>query len=140
MIWLAGVSRVRIGRGRRRQLHTNACDDLAAAAAALPHSTESASDGKDTSDCSSRWPRKSVSSVQSGLPAVVPAEEQSPDLPGKQLASADAPIGAVRWTVGDRLSVFEPELTNRISELATAYVTDHPGFAWQRKLMVGGAC
>ena len=131
------------GRGARRQLHTNACDDLAAAAAALAAFDRI---------------RKRRGMGHVGLLFTV-AEEvgfvgaigvaRSGFLPKNSRliclensrASTDAPIGAgpvVR--VGDRLSVFEPTLTNRISELATTYATDHPGFAWQRKLMVGGAC
>ena len=53
----------------------------------------------------------------------------------------DSPIGAgpiVR--VGDRLSVFTPELTNRIGDLAAAYAKENPAFRFQRKLMPGGAC
>ena len=54
---------------------------------------------------------------------------------------AESPIGAgpiVR--VGDRLSVFCPALTNRLSAVLTAYHAKHPDFRWQRKLMPGGAC
>ncbi|MEY5033462.1 MAG: hypothetical protein RL354_2493, partial [Planctomycetota bacterium] len=53
----------------------------------------------------------------------------------------DSPIGAgpiVR--VGDRLSVFTPELTNRIGDIAAAHAKDNASFKFQRKLMPGGAC
>ena len=53
----------------------------------------------------------------------------------------ESPIGGgpiVR--VGDRISVFDPRLTNRISQLMLSYAADHPTFTWQRKLMAGGAC
>ncbi len=53
----------------------------------------------------------------------------------------DSPIGAgpiVR--VGDRLSVFTPELTNRVSDIAAAHLKTTPAFRFQRKLMPGGAC
>ncbi len=54
---------------------------------------------------------------------------------------ADSPVGGgpiVR--VGDRVSSFDPGLTALAGEVAAAVVKDHPGFLWQRKLMVGGAC
>jgi putative aminopeptidase FrvX len=53
----------------------------------------------------------------------------------------ESPIGGgpiVR--VGDRLSVFSPALTNRISDLMMAHAEKHPDFRWQRRLMPGGAC
>ena len=53
----------------------------------------------------------------------------------------DSPIGAgpiVR--VGDKMSVFTPELTNTISDIAAAYQKANPAFRYQRKLMAGGSC
>jgi putative aminopeptidase FrvX len=53
----------------------------------------------------------------------------------------ESPIGGgpiVR--VGDRRSVFVPELTNRISDLLLEYQKTHPDFRYQRKLMPGGTC
>ena len=54
----------------------------------------------------------------------------------------ESPIGGgpiVR--VGDRISVFGPSLTNRISAIMTEYARETAGgFKWQRKLMPGGAC
>ena len=54
---------------------------------------------------------------------------------------AESPIGAgpiVR--VGDKASVFGPQLTNRISAIMTLHQQRHPSFKWQRKLMPGGTC
>ena len=54
---------------------------------------------------------------------------------------AESPIGdgpIVR--VGDRMSVFEPSLTNDIALLMTEHQKKHPAFRWQRKLMPGGTC
>ncbi|MEE8156288.1 MAG: M20/M25/M40 family metallo-hydrolase [Phycisphaerales bacterium] len=54
---------------------------------------------------------------------------------------AESPIGAgpiVR--VGDKASVFSPQLTNRISAIMTLHQQRHPSFKWQRKLMPGGTC
>ena len=42
--------------------------------------------------------------------------------------------------VGDRMTVFSPDLTNDISTLMTAHAAATPSFKWQRKLMAGGAC
>lgn len=53
----------------------------------------------------------------------------------------DSPIGAgpiVR--VGDKMSVFSPELTNAVSDIAAAYGKENPSFRFQRKLMPGGTC
>jgi endoglucanase len=54
---------------------------------------------------------------------------------------AESPIGGgaiVR--VGDRRSVFSPELTNRIGDVVLAHQKKHPDFVFQRKLMAGGSC
>ncbi len=54
---------------------------------------------------------------------------------------AESPIGAgpiVR--VGDKASVFSPQLTNRISAIMTLHQQRNESFKWQRKLMPGGIC
>ena len=54
---------------------------------------------------------------------------------------AESPIGGgpiVR--VGDKASVFSPQLTNRISAIMTLHQQRNPSFRWQRKLMPGGTC
>ena len=49
----------------------------------------------------------------------------------------ESPIGAGPiLRVGDRTSVFNPELTNAINEIMSA----QKNFPWQRKLMTGGTC
>jgi endoglucanase len=53
----------------------------------------------------------------------------------------ESPIGGgpiVR--VGDKATVFEPALTNRIADLMAAHQKESPSFQWQRKLMPGGTC
>ncbi|MFO0827909.1 MAG: hypothetical protein U0572_07130 [Phycisphaerales bacterium] len=53
----------------------------------------------------------------------------------------ESPIGGgpiVR--VGDRMSVFTPDLTNRIAAIMTEHQKAQPDFRWQRKLMPGGTC
>jgi endoglucanase len=42
--------------------------------------------------------------------------------------------------VGDRISIFDPELTARLVAVAEALGKDDEGFQFQRKLMPGGAC
>lgn len=54
---------------------------------------------------------------------------------------AESPIGGGPiLRVGDRISVFAPELTNRIGDLMLEHEKKHPEYKWQRKLMPGGAC
>jgi endoglucanase len=54
---------------------------------------------------------------------------------------AESPIGGGPiLRVGDKTSVFDPRLTNRIGQIMTALEKKHPKFAWQRKLMPGGSC
>ncbi len=53
----------------------------------------------------------------------------------------ESPIGAGPiLRVGDKTSVFGPELTNAITEIMNDYQKKHPSFKWQRKLMPGGTC
>ncbi|MDE0888576.1 MAG: hypothetical protein OSA40_03865 [Phycisphaerales bacterium] len=131
------------GRGSKRLLKTNACDDLAAAAAAL---------------CAFDRIRKRRGMEHVGLLFTVAEEvgfvgaigaatnglvkknarlvclENSRSFP-------ESPIGGgpiVR--VGDRMTVFSPGLTNEISTLMMAHAAANPKFKWQRKLMAGGAC
>ncbi len=54
---------------------------------------------------------------------------------------AESPIGGGPiLRVGDRISVFEPRLTNRLGIILTEHQKKYPQFKWQRKLMPGGAC
>lgn len=125
------------------RLHTHACDDLAAAAAAL-----------GALDVLHR--RKGMEHV--GLLFTL-AEEvgfigtlaacKHKSIPKKSRliclensrSFAESPIGAGPiLRVGDRISVFDPRLTNRIGDLILEHQKNHPAFKWQRKLMPGGAC
>ena len=143
-------------------VHTNACDDLAAAAAALsaydvlmnPPSTLS---GKPRAeDVRLLFTRSEEIGFTGAIAACmlktmpksarVIALENSRSFP-------DSPLGGgpiVR--VGDRLSIFDPRLTaacaKRAEEIAghaatptaTQRASDVSGWKWQRKLMAGGAC
>jgi len=53
----------------------------------------------------------------------------------------ESPIGGGPiLRVGDKTSVFGPELTNAISQIMNTYQQKHKSFKWQRKLMPGGTC
>jgi endoglucanase len=53
---------------------------------------------------------------------------------------AESPLGAGPiLRVGDKSSVFMPDLTNRIADIMNAHAA-RTGFKWQRKLMPGGSC
>ncbi len=56
-------------------------------------------------------------------------------------ALADAPQGSgVIVRVGDRASIFDPELSEALAGAARQCAGADPGFRWQRKLMDGGTC
>ena len=131
------------GRGRKRLFKTNACDDLAAAAAALAAFDRIRKrPGMEHVGILFTVAEEvgfvgAIGAAQSGF---VPKNARLICLENSR-ASDECPIGGgpvVR--VGDRLSVFNPILTNLISECATEYAKQRPHFIWQRKLMVGGAC
>ena len=124
-------------------LHTPACDDLAAVAVALA-----------TLDVLHR--RKSMEHVGVLLTraeevgfigAIAACKDRSMPRSSRLIclensrSYPESPIGAgpiVR--VGDRISVFDPRLTNRISLIMGEYAKRNPRYKWQRKLMPGGAC
>lgn len=54
---------------------------------------------------------------------------------------AESPIGGGPiLRIGDRISVFSPQLTNLLGQILREHERTHPEFRWQRKLMAGGAC
>jgi putative aminopeptidase FrvX len=56
-------------------------------------------------------------------------------------ALPDAPQGGgVIVRVGDRMSIFDPDLTGALGRAATQVAATDSRFRWQRKLMDGGAC
>jgi putative aminopeptidase FrvX len=130
-------------RMTRTQLKTNACDDLAAVAAALA-AFDRIRKRTGTGHVGLLF---TVAEEVGFLGAIGAARRKFVAKKSRLIclensrSTADSPIGAgpvVR--VGDRMTVFSPQLTNRVSEVADSYAKDHPHFAWQRKLMVGGAC
>jgi endoglucanase len=140
-------------------LHTNACDDLAAAAGALAAYDvllTARRAGAAVGDVRLLFTRAEEIGFVGALAAV--REKTMP--PGSRVIALensrsfeDSPIGGgpiVR--VGDRLSIFSPSLTGAIaaraeevaggpaSPTASQKQSDLPAWKWQRKLMAGGAC
>jgi endoglucanase len=129
---------------RKGIVHTHACDDLAAVAAAL-----AAFDGLSRDASLAHVALLFTRSEEIGFIGAIGAAREGTVPKGARLVCLensrsfphDSPIGAgpiVR--VGDRLSVFTPELTNRVGDIAAAHAKDNPAFKFQRKLMPGGAC
>ena len=140
-------------------VHTHACDDLAALAAAL-----SAMDvlrslnarGEPTEDVRLIFTRSEEIGFTGAIAAckheTIPADARVVALENSR-SFADSPIGGgpiVR--VGDRMSIFDPRLTaacaKRAEEISGHAATptasqknsETAGWRWQRKLMAGGAC
>jgi endoglucanase len=135
-------------------LHTHVCDDLAALAAAL-----AAYDILLQSESSQDVRLLFTRAEEIGFIGAIAACRDRTIEPGSRVLALensrsfeDSPIGGgpiVR--VGDRLSVFSPNLTaavaRRAEEIAGAppptasqNLKELPPWKWQRKLMAGGAC
>ncbi len=124
-------------------LHAPACDDLAGAAAAL-----------SALDTIRRMPRLGnvgvlltraeeigfVGAIAAARNKTIPRTARLLCLETSR-TFPESPIGGGPiLRVGDKSSVFGPELTNRIAEIMHAHARDNPKFSWQRKLMPGGTC
>lgn len=151
----------RIDDGPTHLLHTNACDDLAAVAAALAafeRLREMNAARQRTEDVRLLFTR----AEEIGFVGAIAACKHGSIAPGARVVAlensrsfADSPIGGgpiVR--VGDRISIFSPVLTAAIAKRAEE-LTGAPAQPkateskpqagprmprWQRKLMAGGAC
>lgn len=138
-------------------VHTLACDDLAALAAALAAFDELRVRMRDVPRpvrvlCTRAEEIGFVGAIGACRSRTVPLDARVIALENSR-SFADSPIGGgpvVR--VGDRVSVFSPTLTDAIaaraeeiagggaSVTAAQKMTDLPQWKWQRKLMAGGAC
>ncbi len=137
--WL--LPKPRIARGI---FYTHACDDLAAVAAAMCAFEESLIH-PERSNLRLLFTRSEeigfIGTLGVARDGLVPKEARLVCLENSRSFPHDSPIGAgpiVR--VGDRITVFSPALTNRISHIASEVVKEDPSFKFQRKLMPGGAC
>lgn len=136
-------------------LYTNACDDLAALAAALCALDELRiiNDKSDTRVLLTRAEEIGfIGAIGACRDKFMPEHSRIIALENSR-AFPDSPIHAgpiVR--VGDRISVFSPDLTGAVAKVAETIAggpatptasqkeSDLPKWRWQRKLMAGGAC
>lgn len=138
-------------------VHTDACDDLAAAAAALAAMDEllaRSQGGELVPDVRLLFTRAEeigfIGAIAACKERFMPAGSRIIALENSR-SFADSPIGGgpvVR--VGDRVSVFSPALTGAVARrceeiggpqpLASQKLSAGPRWKWQRKLMAGGAC
>jgi putative aminopeptidase FrvX len=123
-------------------LHTHACDDLAAVAAALA-TLDVVRNRKGFEHVGLLLTRAEEVGFTGALAACkdksIPKGARLICLENSR-SFVDSPIGAGPiLRVGDRISVFEPKLTNRLTDIFLDYEKKHE-FRWQRKLMPGGAC
>jgi endoglucanase len=124
-------------------IYTHACDDLAAVAAALA-TLDSLRGRRDTDHVGVLLTRAEeigfIGAIAACKHKAVPKSARLICLENSR-SFAESPIGAgpiVR--VGDKMSVFEPNLTNQISLLMMEHQKANPAFRFQRKLMPGGTC
>ena len=124
-------------------LYTHACDDLAAVAAALA-ALDVLRNRKGMEHVGVLLTRAEeigfVGAIAACKHKSVPKSSRLICLENSR-SFAESPIdGGPIVRVGDKMSVFEPTLTNRISLLLMEHQKSHPEFKWQRKLMPGGTC
>jgi putative aminopeptidase FrvX len=132
----------RLPRIARGLLHAHACDDLAGVAAALA-----------AFDCLQHERRANVGLLLTRAEEIgfvgaiaackigsVPKSSRLICLENSR-SFADSPIGGGPiLRVGDKASVFSPDLTNRLGAILAEHAKATPRFRWQRKLMPGGTC
>ena len=125
-------------------IHTDACDDLAAVAAALCAFEELL----NADQCGHVGLLFTVAeevgfmgAIHAARNAWIPKDARLLCLENSRSFPNDSPIGAgAICRVGDRISVFSPSLTNHLAHLFSAESKQNPAFKWQRKLMAGGGC
>ena len=125
-------------------LHTHACDDLAAVAAALA-AYDRLLANRRASHVGLLFTRAEevgfVGAIHAARNGFVPRHARLICLENSRSFPHDSPIGAgAILRVGDRLSVFSPALTNALGDLYMKARAKDPTFRHQRKLMPGGAC
>ena len=146
--WLAAgcIARWKFPRAEIRDglIHTDACDDLAAVAAALCAFEELL----NADQCGHVGLLFTVAeevgfmgAIHAARNAWIPKDARLLCLENSRSFPNDSPIGAgAICRVGDRISVFSPILTNHLAHLFSAESKKNPAFKWQRKLMAGGGC
>jgi len=138
------IVKAQTGQGlRTRVIRTHACDDLAALAAAL--ATLDSVAGRAGFEhvgvlLTVAEEVGFVGAIAAARNGSIPREARLICLENSR-SFADSPIGhGAILRVGDRMSVFSPELTNQLGQLYLEHQRTTPAFTFQRKLMAGGAC
>jgi endoglucanase len=139
-------------------VHTHACDDLAAAAAALAaFDVLSGLVAGERQDVRLLFTRAEeigfIGAIAATRDGTMPKEARVIALENSRSFPHDSPInGGPIVRVGDRISVFTPSLTDAIAKRAEEIAggpasptasqknSTLPAWKWQRKLMAGGAC
>jgi endoglucanase len=139
--------------------HTDACDDLAAVAVALAAFDElrrMLAEGEPVGDVRVLFTRAEeigfVGAIGAARDGFMPRNSRIIALENSR-SFPDSPIhGGPIVRVGDRVSVFSPELTAAVAKVAETISggpatpkasqknSELPKWRWQRKLMAGGAC
>lgn len=131
-------------QGEIRVIETNACDDLAAVAAACA-AFDQLLKKKAAANVGLLFTVAEevgfIGAIHAARTKFIPRNSRLICLENSRSFPHDSPIGAgAILRVGDRMSVFSPTLTNELSFLFTAHTKKRTGFRWQRKLMAGGGC
>lgn len=141
--WYFGHDSQRQSAIKDGMLHAPACDDLAAVAAALG-TLDIARKRKGLEHVGVLF---TVAEEVGFIGAIAACKHNSVPKTARLIclensrSFPESPIGAGPiLRVGDRISVFAPDLTNRITDIMLEHASKHPDFKWQRKLMPGGAC
>ncbi|MHC5027759.1 MAG: zinc-binding metallopeptidase family protein [Planctomycetota bacterium] len=124
-------------------LYTHACDDLAAVAAALA-TLDEARGRTGMAHVGVLLTRAEevgfIGAIAACRQRTVPRTARLLCLENSR-SFPESPIGAGPiLRVGDKVSVFSPDLTNRIGQLMALHGTRDSSFTAQRKLMPGGTC
>lgn len=140
-------------------LHTDACDDLAAVAGALAAFDElrlMLAAGEAVGDARVLFTRAEeigfIGAIGAARDGFMPRNSRIIALENSR-SFPESPIhGGPIVRVGDRVSVFSPELTAAVAKVAETIAggpatpkasqknSEMPRWRWQRKLMAGGAC
>ena len=137
--WALPKSTIRMGR-----LHAPACDDLAAVAAAVCAYEKMLEKPDGLGDVRLLFTRAEevgfVGAIAAAKAGTIPRAATLICLENSK-SMVESPIGGgpiIR--VGDRISIFDPDLTARLVAVAEGLAKQDKAFTFQRKLMPGGAC
>lgn len=137
-----GVFDLTSGVVKGARLHARVCDDLMGAAAILSVLEILAAERHPVS-IAGIFTRAEETGFVGCLGFVQGATRRNMQVIGLECspkrATAKPGLGPV-IRAGDRMSIFDPELTLALEEAAAEVAALAPGFRWQRALMDGGSC